>query len=183
MIEKQLACQCAPTLAGLKTANLFSWRMEDREQLEWELIRMNQELNEKGVFVESLLEKENFALIYVYRRSFLKRDLQNDETRRLLLQFGYQSTELSACIQKLRLRLAAQKEFPHEIGLFLGYPIADVKGFIRNKGQNFKCCGIWKVYDNEYEAQKIFEKLKKCSRVYAQVFADGRTLANMCVAA
>lgn len=183
MIETELVGQCAPTLAGLKTANLFSCRFEDESRLDFEIRRINRELNAKGVFAEILLKKEDFALIYVYRRSFLERDLQNEEAGKLLLQFGYQTTELSACISKLRQRLAAQKEFPHEIGLFLGYPLADVKGFIRNKGLNCKCCGIWKVYDNEYEAKKIFAKLQKCSRVYAQVFAKGRTLAKMCVAA
>ena len=42
-------------------------------------------------------------------------------------------------------------KFPHEIGIFLGYPLADVAGFIRNKGRNCKCIGTWKVYGDAFE--------------------------------
>lgn len=31
-------------------------------------------------------------------------------------------------------------EFPHEIGLFLGYPLGDVKGFIKHKA---KTASVW----------------------------------------
>ena len=33
-------------------------------------------------------------------------------------------------------------EFPHEVGLFLGYPPEDVKGFIDHRANNFKCAGL-----------------------------------------
>ena len=45
-----------------------------------------------------------------------------------------------------------------------------VKGFIKNKGRDCKCCGLWKVYCNEREKQLMFDKLKKCTKIYLQVF-------------
>ena len=65
--------------------------------------------------------------------------------------------------------------FPHEVGLFLGYPLDDVTGFIEQKGKNYKCCGIWKVYGNPTSRPRmLFRKLKKCSEIYRRLFADGR---------
>ncbi|MBR1692572.1 MAG: DUF3793 family protein [Lachnospiraceae bacterium] len=183
MLETGLIEQCAPTLAGLKTANLFSCRVSSEEMLNKEIRRLNRVLNGKGVYVELLLKKEDFALIYVYRKSFLERDLQKEEVQKLLRRFGYHTEGIAYCIRQLEKRLAECDGFPHEIGVFLGYPIQDVIGFIKHKGQNCKCCGIWKVYDNEQETVKLFEKLQKCSRVYAKVFSEGRALSQMCVVA
>ena len=61
----------------------------------------------------------------------------------------------------MRSRLAQREDFPHEIGLFLGYPLGDVIGFIKNAGQNCKCVGCWKVYCNECEAIKAFAMIEK----------------------
>ena len=65
-----------------------------------------------------------------------------------------------SCLERLKSRLMHTDEFPHEIGIFLGYPLDDVKGFIDNAGQNSKCTGCWKVYCNECEAIKTFAKFK-----------------------
>ena len=64
-------------------------------------------------------------------------------------RYGYTDTSVDGAIEWLRMRLASGDGFPHEIGLFLGYPVEDVLGFIENAGQNCKCCGCWKVYCNE----------------------------------
>ena len=69
------------------------------------------------------------------------------------------------------------------MGLFLGYPLDDVTGFIEQKGKNYKCCGIWKVYGDEQKTQVIFQKLKKCSEIYQKLFADGRSILQLTVAA
>ena len=47
-------------------------------------------------------------------------------------------------------------EFPHELGIFLGYPLADVKGFIEHNGKDFLYQGYWKVYENVEERKKMF---------------------------
>ena len=84
---------------------------------------------------------------------------------------------------QLKERLRTSACFPHEIGLFLGYPLPDVIGFIRNRGRNCKCCGFWKVYSNEWETRQLFEKFRKCLRVYAQVLVSERSIAQLTVVA
>lgn len=87
------------------------------------------------------------------------------------------------CLARLKNRFEETDCFPHEIGLFLGYPLPDVIGFIEQGGKNCKCCGVWKVYSNEKETKALFDRFRKCTEVYRKVFARGRTLAQLTVAA
>ena len=68
-------------------------------------------------------------------------------------------------------------------GIFLDYPLGDVIGFIQNGGQNYKCSGCWKVYCNECEALKMFQKYHKCREVYRNLWAKGRSVLQLTVAA
>ena len=78
--------------------------------------------------------------------------------------------------------LAKAEGFPHEIGVFLDYPLEDVVGFIENAGQNYKCSGCWKVYCNECETRKLFAKYKKCREVYRRLWSQGRDIRTLTVA-
>lgn len=173
---------CAPTLAGIKSANLFNYRIQtSRREILREIYEVNRKLNGRGVRIETLLWKETYVLIYVYRPRLLEKDLHKEGVAQLLRKFGYADCETASCLVQLRARLTAAEGFPHEIGVFLGYPLADVIGFIDHKGRDCKCCGIWKVYCDEGEAKKAFCRLEKCTQVYRQVFAAGRNIEQMTV--
>lgn len=148
-----------------------------------EILTVNKMLNERGVYIEVMLWKESYVLIYVYRKTQLAKELQKEAVQEILKNYGYQWKSVEHAISHLKKRLHACDCFPHEIGAFLGYPPEDVKGFIENKGRECKYCGLWKVYCNENETKKLFEKLQKCTRVYLQVFAEGRSLTQMTVSA
>ena len=62
-----------------------------------------------------------------------------------------------------------RKEFPHELGYILEYPLHDVEMFIKNQGQNSLMTGYWKVYDNLEKAKETF---KKYDQVREQAIAD-----------
>ena len=98
-------------------------------------------------------------------------------------RYGYTSLEPEDALKLLQSKLQAQEEFPHEIGIFLGYPLGDVIGFIKNAGQNCKCVGCWKVYCNECEAIKAFARFKKCTSVYVRLWNQGRSVRQLTVAA
>ena len=83
---------------------------------------------------------------------------------------------------QLSKRLNETKEFPHEIGLFLGYPPEDVKGFIDNRAEGYKCIGCWKVYGDEENAKRKFECYKKCTDVYCAQWANGKSIERLTVA-
>ena len=75
------------------------------------------------------------------------------------------------------------EKFPHEIGLFLDYPLVDVIGFIRNTGKNCKCSGCWKAYGDPSAAQRHFAQLNKCTAVYLRLFRSGTPIQRLAVAA
>jgi hypothetical protein len=68
----------------------------------------------------------------------------------------------------LKKKFETYRQFPHEIGLFLGYPVDDVLGFVKNKGQNYKFCGYWKVYGNVEKAKNNFYCYELC-REYMRI--------------
>ena len=180
-LENEIVKECAPTLAGIKMANLFNYRFVSEDEFDSEIKTANMNLNEKGVYIEVLRKTNMSSLIYVYRPSKLFKAVNNDDVWNILSSYGYIERSIQACINTLKERLMTQPCFPHEIGLFLGYPVEDVKEFIFNKGQNCKCCGVWKVYYNEQESVRTFARFKKCSEVYQKVFIGGRTLNQLTV--
>ena len=54
MLEQKMIEHCSPTLAGLKTANIFNYRFSSIDILLEEIQAENQKLNRKGVFIEIL---------------------------------------------------------------------------------------------------------------------------------
>ncbi len=183
MLEKQIIANCAPTLAGLKTANMFNYKFSTLKSLYQELEMSNQTLEAKGLYTEVLKITESRALIYVYRKKRLQNDLRKEGVFDLLKKYGYHSSNLADCLAFLKIRLQKYDCFPHEIGIFLDYPLSDVIGFIKHGGKNCKCCGIWKVYSNECETKQLFARFKKCTDVYIDVFTRGRSLTELTVAA
>ena len=164
MSEEQVVRNCAPTLAGLKTGNLFACPYENREDLLDFLRSLNRRLGKKGVRAVPLRIRQDKALIYLYRPARLEEDLSRASCEALLSEFGYKQ----------------QEDFPHEIGLFLSYPPEDVKGFLEHRP--CKCVGCWKVYENEEAAKKTFAKYKACTRVYCRQLASGIDIERLTVA-
>ncbi len=183
MLERQMIENCAPTLAGLKTANMFNYKFPSLDALYRELETCNHTLESKGLHAEILKISESRALIYVYRVSRLQNDLRKEGVSDLLKKYGYRTSNLAECLEHLKMRLQEYNCFPHEIGIFLDYPLSDVIGFIRHGGKNCKYCGIWKVYSNECETKRLFARYKKCTDIYVEVFTRGRSLTQLTVAA
>lgn len=182
MSEELIIRHCAPTLAGLKTGNLFSCACASREELTAALRELNKKLVPKGVRVIPLRLNGSRALIYVYRCSGLKRDLSDRQARALLEKNGYVPECADRCVMRLIERIGTSEEFPHEIGLFLSYPPEDVCAFIANKACEHKCVGCWKVYGDVDAAQRTFARYEKCTRVYGERWRSGRTLERLTVA-
>lgn len=184
MLEHFLIQHCAPTLAGIKTGNLFGMNYTSLDELWNSISSWNEQLNHRGVFLTPLRAEEGRALIYVYRRTKLMRDWFSPCVRRFLSRLGYDTRSIPAAVGRLSKRIQENGRFPHEIGLFLGYPFEDVVGFIENQGRNCKCSGCWKVYCNEFEAQRKFALFKKCTRIYCRCyFTQGMPIQRLTVAA
>ena len=181
MLDRAIIDHASPTLARLKVGNLFNHAMG--EDFPAEFAALGSQLMDRGVTMTILRIVGGKALIYLYRAEELKRTLEDEGVRRLLRACGYRSFDIDGALNTLKTRLNELDAFPHEIGIFLGYPLEDVLGFIENGGRNCLSCGCWKVYSNECEALKAFERYEKCKAVYQRLFASGRPLTRLTVAA
>ena len=148
---------------------------------------MNELFRRKGIRVMSLRYRDGKALLYLYRPRRLQKDLEHGTARQLLERFGYPTGNgkyimQNYCIAHLTERLCAEHDFPHEIGLFLGYPPEDVRGFIDDGSRACKASGYWKVYGDVQEAEKLFGKYRKCTGVYLRCWRNGTPVEKLAVA-
>ena len=172
---------CAPTMACLKTGSMFSCAFGSREEMTAELRRLNHRLGSKGLRILLLRWRGGKALLYLYRPKLLRRDLRDPLAAKLLSECGYSGTDTGACLARLIGRIQTEEDFPHEVGLFLGYPPADVDGFMHRK-DSCKLCGLWKVYDDVEGALRQFARCRHCTRVYLNCLARGFSLERLAVA-
>lgn len=174
MSEEMIIKHCAPTLAGLKTGNIFSASYDSEAELNHDIARLNDRIHHKNLKAVILRARSGRALIYIYRPNQLADDLNRCKAREILDRFGYvRSDRTERHIQRLAHRIHSCSGFPHEIGLFLGYPPDDVKGFIESGGKGCKSCGCWKVYGDVDAAEELFRKYNKCTCVYQQCLQRG----------
>lgn len=182
--EEMLIEQCAPTLAGVKPANLFRCRVQPdlyRTIYEW-----NRRLGDRGIRIRVVKQcrKADECLIYICRCDWMANILAGKETKLFLERCGYRpSVQLDDMLRQLSERLCLEGDFPHEIGIFLGYPLRDVIGFIENKGKNYSCCGHWKCYGDAGEAQQTFDRYKRCTAAYRRMYRRGVPLLRLVAAA
>ena len=169
MSEELILQQASPTLAGLKTGSLFTVPFRTEQELRADIDEMNQRLAPKGVQLR-ILRVRRRALLYLYRPSYLQKDFSKSAVAAILRQYGYAVEDAESCVSRLRERLQRSEDFPHEIGLFLGYPAEDVQGFIEKRDADCKCVGCWKVYGDVDAAQKRFTQFEKCTAAYCTLW-------------
>lgn len=152
-------------------------------QLESILSRYLAEFEDSALSVRILCRCADHALVYLYAPDRLIRTLLDPVHADWLRAVGYPvpgvpGPDAGAALEPLLNHLDARLEaacaagtgFPHEIGLFLGYPTEDVRGFIQYGGSNALCCGYWKVYENPSVKTAMFAEIRDwehrlCTRV------------------
>lgn len=149
----QGAFQCAPVLARIKASNLLTLEKEDA----WQLVNIMKQTQLSCEYLYTLTKR---SVWLVFWKEELEKILGTRANKRFLRSLGYRNFSLSSILTRLKQRCrayyAGRGTYPHELGIILGYPLGDVKGFITHKGQNYLCSGYWKVYENPESARKIF---------------------------
>lgn len=157
-IEMKLILECAPLLSGLRAANLIN--IERKQFRNLKTILKNTDISYYVLFNGG----EKYTIL-LYRYRGMVRYLSRPETRKLLKRMGYDSTEIYELLYMFSIKyknfVNGMDKFPHEMGVFLGYPIEDVEGFIENDGKNFLCTGYWKVYKDAPAKTKLFQSFEQ----------------------
>lgn len=177
--------QCAPVMAGLKAGGLFRWVEPDAAAMEALLHTWRSQLEPRGVKIEVLkaCPRTHAYLIYAYRQGRLRDILHQPAVRGFLCSAGYPHTaDCRRCLDCLCARLQQEGEFPHEIGVFLDYPLQDVIGFMQNRGKNYTFTGYWRSYGDPERARDRFAHLRKCTDVYLRCYHSGTPVTRLTVA-
>lgn len=183
MLEALLAYHCAPAFAGIKPSNIAACQKSKFPDLYKDIDKLNDELNRKDIYIEILCECERRALLIVYRKKVLEKHLRERNNRAFLSGYGYpENGDIDDYINFLKKRLA-NDTFPHEIGVFLGYPLRDIYAFINHRDEGCLLIGEWKVYHNAGEAEKMFSRFRACRKALVKRVTDGMTLAQIFCAA
>ena len=183
---KEHLCLNAPVLLGLKPAAIFTVGKAEKARLE-ELLsscgkkrggncpleeycggaRMEEAFpSDCRVFAIVTLHSGEKESILLYRKDILYAHLADRKVKRFLhsLALGYE--EGADWILHFKKRFLEYKEegreFPHEIGIFLGYPLWDIRAFMQNPRREAKLTGYWKVYYKVEKAREQFQKYDRC---------------------
>lgn len=172
---------CAPTLAGIKTGSLYTWHFREGDDYRHDISVFNRFMNKKGLRIVPLKVCDTYALIYLYRPEMLRKDLEDPDAAEMLRELGYSLISPDRSVAELIRRLKGSSSFPHEIGLFLGYPPSDVKGFIQSPNSGYRYVGFWKVYSDVNGARDAFRRYRRCTEEYGRMLRSGRTLEQLVV--
>lgn len=170
---------CSPTLRKVKPSNLFTLHKERCPNWRADLDECRTTLERFGYGMVVLEDNARYLVVMVYHIASLRHCLAQREPGQWLDSLGYSgAASLEGKLERLGDRFR-KDSFPHEIGLFLGYPTEDVRGFIDNKGKNCKYTGEWKVYGDLTEALRLFQSYKDSRRWVMEQAKKGKRLEDI----
>lgn len=175
-IGNQLVLQCAPLIVGLKMSNLFIIQNEH-------ISKMYRLLKESRISYYVFLVTEKMSTLFLYDREKLENFLSKKQIRLFFREEGYLDFDLQKVLFRFRcqyrLYWSGKRDFPHELGLLLGYPIEDVNGFILNKGKKSLYTGYWKVYDDVQGKKELFRMYELAKETLIQLVFNGISIAEI----
>jgi hypothetical protein len=175
-IQKKAAEQCAPVMFGIKPSNLL---IIDPC---YDPVLMSVVAG-AGLKIRCFYFDRGRQIWFMYNEMLLGRYLDLPENRAFMSQYGYmQGMTVNQILKHAARRFRRYKKgeigFPHEMGILLGYPLCDVRGFIENEGKNYLCTGYWKVYANEEQAKKTFSRYARAKELALQMVRSGVEIQN-----
>ncbi|MHB8122473.1 MAG: DUF3793 family protein [Desulfuromonadaceae bacterium] len=182
-LTAHLMLECSEVLAGVKPANLISLVNRIRPcgrnlyQL-WERHYDGLARRLGDVTFKVLQTRERALLILCYNHNHLDRHLSHAGIRTLLHKAGYEAdAPCETLLDELCRRIMTNDSFPHEIGLFIGYPAKDVAAFMGLVKLPFACQGPWKIYGDPAQSLCLAEQFRCCRQRMSAVLASGNHTA------
>ena len=169
-LAKKLAHQCAPLLVGIKISNIFITNVEDKSQV---IALFEQSI----LSYEVLFECKKRVVFLLYHKKRLENHLQGAKQQGIMKKLGYDICELESVLvqvsQRYQCHMSFKEQFPHELGILLGYPHEDVLAFMERDGKECLYTGYWKVYSNVKRAQSIFKAYDKAKAHVLKMVMQG----------
>ena len=175
-VPLQLALQCAPVISGIKISNLLTIPVKNLKEL-------SAVLKKTELSFRILYPGRERLVILIYREAELREYLERDEVREFIYSCGYETFDISKIfpmfVKRYMRYMELKQDFPHELGLLLGYPIEDVEGFIENHGKNFLHSGYWKVYKDAELKIRLFKNYERVQTEIVRLLYEGLGITDI----
>lgn len=175
-VQMQMIVQSAPVLKNVKMSCMFTVPSGCSGVVCSFLYKTD-------VRLHCLCRGSNREFVLLYREKWLAEWLLQEEVSDFLSQYGYKPGSLKQQLQHLGERIAyyynQSQDFPHEMGVFFGYPLEDVRGFIRHQGKNSSCIGYWKVYSDVERAKRMFRAYDEAKNCALEEFFSGKNIREI----
>ncbi|WP_321973454.1 DUF3793 family protein [Paratractidigestivibacter sp.] len=184
---RTLVAQAGLVIFGQKPAAVFgftprAWKRGDaraKRSLSARLFSIYARETERyGVSLVWLANRRDAGtMLLAWRPAEVETVLADKATRALLAEVGLPVDSahglMSALVARLRSYYAGRSDFPHELGLVLGYPVEDVRGFMADGGRGAKVVGRWRCYGDVDSAERRFSELSRAERACKRLYSEG----------
>ncbi|MBZ9634468.1 DUF3793 family protein [Clostridium sp. FP1] len=162
----------APTIRKHKTSSLINFSNSNRNLNNiWEKYK-NEVKDKLDVDYFELKKDTTNTFVLFYNKEKINLSIRDKKNMEFLKRFGYkENMDIKQCLSLLGERF--QYMCPHEIGVFLGYPIKDVTSFVDYPNTKCKMVGYWKVYHDIESAEVIFSKYDEIKHSIIQLMMRG----------
>jgi len=178
-LTAHLMLECSEVLAGVKPANLISLVNRTRPcgrnlYRLWQQHHAVMETRLAGLTFMVLQTRQRALLLLCFDHAHLERHLAHSGVRTLLHKAGYAAdAPLATLLEELQRRTVESGSFPHEIGLFIGYPAKDVAAFMGMVRLPFACQALWKIYGDPQRSLGLAEQYRSCRQRMSSILASG----------
>ncbi len=141
------------------------------------------EVMERSCLVSREIRRDSgFLQLFLYVPENLSRYLARRDVSAMLRRVGYREPfSVEHALEQLEQRMGSAA-FPHEIGIFLGYPLKDVAAFMGWIRLPFACQGPWKMYGDPRASLGLAERFRACRRGMADRLATASSALECVVA-
>lgn len=167
-LMRYLMIVLAPLLSGRKPSVLFNLRniaANERASFmrNWEKCKVQAALVLRISFYE-LKKNERITQVFCYRHRLLREVFCDRKKMRFLRERGFDVySGMDFVLKEMFHRMERGRDFPHEIGVLLGYPLDDVKGFIQDK-YAFNKKGLWKTYGQDEKSVELMQSMRDAEK-------------------
>lgn len=107
--------------------------------------------------------------VMFYQKDLLDFVLSQQAIQQFLRSLSYPTQySLDSYLQVLKQRILSRR-FPHEIGVFLGYPLKDVLGFMGLLPLPYTRTQGWRIYGDERPSNEVYENYRKARRMMREL--------------
>lgn len=173
---RYLVKELAPVLCGVKPTLLICFSKSSIVDKSNFFDIWNDSSNEltRDLPLEYIILKKSHCGVQVlfYDRVQLAAILADEKIRNFLNENGYTQCLSIECFLLVLKNKFESGTFPHEIGVFLGYPLKDVLGFIENGPQEAVACGRWKVYGDACDSLSLMQSYELAENLFKLYFQN-----------